>query len=475
LRTAKKLSFLNTYKNIFFALLGGIIFLISKNNGMFWDNVLFASKMGNQLYYNSIFNWTIPDNFDPGHPPFLGFLLAIFWKIFGYKLWVSHLLMLPFVIGFFYQLYNFIGSYLHKKQRLLLGFLVILADPTLATSFVLVNPEIIILFFFFLAINGIFKEKIFLKFIGLFFLSIISYRSMLIFAGLFLFDILNNLYINKQKLKLFLNLKFLVFYFLASLPAFIFIVWRLATKGWLQTHPDSPWAGLWQFASPQIFFKNCVVLVWRYLDFGRIFIFLFLLISIIIYGKKIFNSTKNKQLLLLSISSVIFIIMISLFATNTFGHRYFIVSYIGFTLLSVLVVFEFYKSKKIIFTFLFLGLLTGNLWIYPKEVSQGWDATLAHIPYHSLRINAINYLDNQHIKIKNVATFFPNYNTLNTIDLSVDTRSFSKFNGKNKYVFYANVYNISDKDLSILNKNYIILKQFSNLNINITIYISNRP
>jgi hypothetical protein len=242
LLTAKKLSFLNTYKNIFFALLGGIIFLISKNNGMFWDNVLFASKMGNQLYYNSIFNWTIPDNFDPGHPPFLGFLLAIFWKIFGYKLWVSHLLMLPFVIGFFYQLYNFIGSYFHKKQRLLLGFLLILADPTLATSFVLVNPEIIILFFFFLSINCILKQKIFLKFIGLFFLSIISYRSMLLFAGLFLFDILNNLYINKQKLKLFLNLKFLVFYFFASVPAFIFIVWRLATKGWLQTHPDSPWA-----------------------------------------------------------------------------------------------------------------------------------------------------------------------------------------------------------------------------------------
>ena len=49
---------------------------------MFWDNVLFASKMGNQLYYNDLFNWTMPDSFDPGHPPFLGFLLAITWKIF---------------------------------------------------------------------------------------------------------------------------------------------------------------------------------------------------------------------------------------------------------------------------------------------------------------------------------------------------------------------------------------------------------
>jgi ABC-type enterochelin transport system ATPase subunit len=74
-----------------------------------------------------------------------------------------------------------------------------------------------------------------------------------------------------------------------------------------------------------------------------------------------------------------------------------------------------------------------------------------------------------------VATFFPNYTLLNTIDLSGDTRSFSKFNGKNKYVIYATVYNISCEDLSKLDKNYSILKQFNNLNINITIYILNRP
>jgi hypothetical protein len=83
--------------------------------------------------------------------------------------------MLPFIIGFFYQVYNFIGHYIQKKQHFLLGFLTVLADPTLATSFVLVNPEIIILFFFFHSVNGILKQKILFKFIDLFFLSIISY------------------------------------------------------------------------------------------------------------------------------------------------------------------------------------------------------------------------------------------------------------------------------------------------------------
>ncbi|MFQ3306498.1 MAG: hypothetical protein ACI9K4_001570, partial [Polaribacter sp.] len=83
---------------------------------MFWDNVLFASKMGNELFTNALFNWTMPDSFDPGHPPFLGFLLAIFWKILGHKLWVSHLLMLPFIIGFFYQLFEFTGYFIQKQR-----------------------------------------------------------------------------------------------------------------------------------------------------------------------------------------------------------------------------------------------------------------------------------------------------------------------------------------------------------------------
>ena len=103
-------------KNFLFILLGVCIFFLSKSNGMFWDNVLFASKMGNHLFDNSIFNWTIPNEFDPGHPPFLGFLLAISWKILGHKLWVSHLLILPFTIGVFHQLYKFISYFIKERK-----------------------------------------------------------------------------------------------------------------------------------------------------------------------------------------------------------------------------------------------------------------------------------------------------------------------------------------------------------------------
>lgn len=462
------------FRFVSFCILGFLIFLVSNQNGMFWDNVLFASKMGNQLYENSIFNWTMPDSFDPGHPPFLGFLLAASWKILGHHLWVSHLVILPFTIGFFYQLFRFIGYFIADVRLRFFAFLLIVIDPTISTAFVLVNPEIIILFFFFLAINGILFESKVQKFIGLLFLSIVSYRSMMLFGGIFLFEICNHLLLNKKKIKSVLNIKFLTPYVIASLPGVFFVVWRLTTKGWLQTHPDSPWAGYWHFADFEFFIRNCIVLIWRYLDFGRIFIFSFLLISFFLFRNKIIQSEKNKKLILLAITSVFFIVVTILIATNAFGHRYFIVSYIALILLAFKILQEFYTKKRLIYVLLCLGLLTGNLWVYPKNISQGWNATLGHLPYHSLRLDAIDYLNEKSINIEEVASFFPNYNILDYIDFKGDKRSFSKFNGSNIYVFYASVYNLTEEEQKSLTKHYSVLKQFHKFNTTIKIYISKK-
>ena len=43
-------------------ILGLLFLLISYDYGMFWDNVLFASKMGNHLFENGLFHCTIPDD-----------------------------------------------------------------------------------------------------------------------------------------------------------------------------------------------------------------------------------------------------------------------------------------------------------------------------------------------------------------------------------------------------------------------------
>lgn len=450
-------------------LLGIALFWASMNFGMFWDNVLFASKMGNHLYENGVFSWNIPNSFDPGHPPFLGFILAIFWNIFGHTLWVSHLAMLPFTIGLLYQLQRFTFFYTRNQSKSFFAILLLLADPTLSTAFVLVNPEVITLFFFFLALNGFLYKKTHWKFIGLFFLSIVTFRSIMLFAGFFLFDILNHLYIKQQSKKTLFHWRFIGLYALASLPAIVYVSWRLIAKGWLQTHDDSPWATYWHFSSFQKFFQNTVVLIWRYLDFGRLFVFIFLIIGFWHLKRKKATNKSMQQLLILAFSSVIFIVITVLLSTNAFGHRYFLVSYMALILVAFLILQELQTKKELVYSLLMIALITGNLWVYPEKISQGWDATLSHIPYHSLRVEAIEFLDQEKIDFKDVGTFFPNYNTQDQIDFNGDQRALSHFNKENKYVFSSNVYNLSDENYDFIQENYIEIKRFGSFPVYISI------
>ena len=109
--------------------------------------------------------------------------------------------MIPFTVGLFYQVFQLVKFYVKSNIISLLGFIIVFADPTLATQLVIVNPEIIQLFFFFLAINSILKGNYYLRITALFFLSIISLRGMMLCAGVFLFEFLNLYFIEKQKIK----------------------------------------------------------------------------------------------------------------------------------------------------------------------------------------------------------------------------------------------------------------------------------
>jgi hypothetical protein len=103
---------------------------------------------------------------------------------------------------------------------------------------------------------------------------------------------------------------------------------------------------------------------------------------------------------------------------------------------------------------LLVGLVSGNLWVYPESISQGWDASLAHTPYHSLRNEAIDSLEVLNIDVSEIASFFPNYNKIDEIDLNENPKAFTKFSNNSKYVFYSNIYNLSDEDYQILANQY---------------------
>ena len=76
--------------------------------------------------------------------------------------------------------------------------------------------------------------------------------------------------------------------------------------------------------------------------------------------------------------------------------------------------------QPLLFTMAFMGLLSGNFWVYPQPISTGWDSTLAHLPYYKLRNEMLQYIDNQGIKCSDVGTAFPNWRPSKLVDLTPD-------------------------------------------------------
>ncbi|MEQ8562303.1 MAG: hypothetical protein RID18_12400, partial [Cytophagales bacterium] len=78
------------------------------------------------FFENGLDKTLLPDNIDSGHIPAFGFYLAIWWKILGKTLWVSHLAILPFLLGIVWQS-NVLIRYFIPKPYAILSLIVFLA------------------------------------------------------------------------------------------------------------------------------------------------------------------------------------------------------------------------------------------------------------------------------------------------------------------------------------------------------------
>ncbi len=463
------------YKLILIFLVTLVSAAIGFQTGIFWDNITFVSDTGLALYENGLFNWmSVTNQIDSGHPPFIATIMALSWQLFGKSLWISHLMMLPFVYGLLLQLYNFVLNIVNHKRQSLFAFLLVLADPTLLAQLVTVNPEVLQLFFFFLSLNAVLNNNKTLKVIGLVGLSLVSYRGMMLGFGVFLIDILLHWFYYKKSLKTFISKQNILIYILSSIPAIIYIIWRLVMRGWLIKNPLNLWGNYTEYNSESgfiwNFIRNIGVLIHRNIDFGRISVIIFILIAFILFRNKI--SDKIKLLLLMAISSVIVIIITSLFINNPMGHRYFIASYLILSLTAFVMIKENVSNIKLksgLYLFLMVSLISGNFLIYPDKISQGWDSSLAHLPYWDLREKAINYLDENKIKINNTASFFPNNTSIDAVDLNGDQRAFLDFSGQENYVLYSNVFNIKDAEYEMLEDEFKIIKSFEKRGVRIEI------
>ena len=177
----------------------------------------------------------------------------------------------------------------------------------------------------------------------------------------------------------------------------------------------------------------------------------------------IFKIKEAKLLYLLFIVLLLLLPANMIWAKSLLGYRYFLPIYLSFSLLCATILFSLEMGKKFrkaLISIWLVVMITGNFWIYPEKISQGWDSTLGHLPYYKTRVQALEYLDKNNIDYSEVQSFFPNISIIDDIDLNRDKRQFLDFDNSGSYVLYSNVYNIDDDEYDLIRNQYTIIRKF---------------
>ena len=461
---------------VVFSVLFCILTFLVAEHPFFWDTVPLASRPANWFYENGFGNFLLPVLLDNGDHPTLGIYLATVWKVFGKTLAVSHFAMLPFLIGIVIQLRKIVNRFFPDSIAIQFAvILLVLVEPTLLSQSTLVSTDLLLIFFYLLSVNSILSNNRMLLAIALIGLGNISMRGSMMVVAIFICDFALSSNYSRQFLLAKLKNRISVY-----LPVIVITgswhLYHLSATGWIGFHSESPWLESFEpFSSLSEFLHNLKMLIWLMVDYGKLS--LWLIAGLLLLSKfrpKLQLHDKPFQLLILMVAPLMVLSPTKLYYLHLMSSRYYLPVFIFLSLFTMYLVFNLKNNllKYSLFSIILASLITGHLWIYPERLSQNWDGTLAHLPYHELRKSMIDYIDDEQIPFESVGTTFPNIASMKYTDLTDDERTFSdKDLRSNKYVFYSNVFNewIVD-ELIELHENWELEKEFSSMNIYVQLY-----
>ena len=405
------------------------------------------------------------------HPPLMGFMTALLWKILGYRLWVSHVFVLFWACVLIYNVRKLIQSIFPEKFT---GWIlaIVLLESTLLTQFVVASPDFILFTAFILSLRAVLEQRKLLLAVGVFFLCCINMRG--VFVGAILFLVHNYYFYLKSgrySFKAFCRQS------LPYLPTLLILVvyfsLYLNKNGWFF---DSS-SGTGHYAKPTSFMrilKHVAEFGLRSIENGRIIIWIFgVCVAVKTFKQKKVVAPEIKALVLMFLSLnglyVIFIVI----SQMPFPSRYFMPQFFLLTLLSlygIIYIFDV-RREKLFFIVILLFELTGHLWIYPEKIAKAWDGTLAHIPYYELREDCLKYIEGKGIDYRDVSAGFCLYGDRRLIDLQ-ERRQVIASGDKRKYFIYSNISNVDDSFADSLRNQYywIPLKRFDKGFVSIVVY-----
>jgi hypothetical protein len=218
-----------------------------------------------------------------------------------------------------------------------------------------------------------------------------------------------------------------------------------------------------------------VVVAWRLVDFGRLFLWLGAAVLLFLHVKKRKAiSPGARTALAFFVPPLLLLTATGVTHAELTAHRYLLVCYLFFGLFvfCLLDVVASSVARRLLAGALVVGLATGHLWKYPESISMGWDSTLGHLPYYRHREKMIGYIKANGIPTESVGSDFPNLASPRITDLGEETWTFhSKDLRSDEYVLYASVFNgFSARELEELETRWVVEKEYKCLTSRMTLY-----
>ena len=447
-----------------------------QNQPFFWDTVQLAGKHAGYYFSTNFEQLLLPEQLDSGHPPTFSLYLAVCWKLFGRSLPVSHWAMSPWTVLCLLGSWRVVAHW--TPRRWVFPAVVLLwLDPVWLGQAVLVSPDIWVMAGFWWAVVGLQERQRGVLLAATCLLALTSTRGMMLTAALYGVALVWH-YLSYKQLSLRTAVRQLLPFLPAALLGGGFLVWHYTQTGWIGYHAASPWAPSFERVGWGGFAKNLAVLGWRVLDFGRVAAVLALGICGGLLLRRWKTLTDDYRSLLLRWAALplvvgIFTLPSFLMYQGLSGHRY-LLPLLQWVLIGCLVVIThpiFSRHSKIIFGIVLLSLLFGHRWIYPRHISQQWDASLAHQAYLPLRRAAFAYLDEQGIPYDSVGTVFPEIGPRNLRELGDDPRGLTDFRAhRTPYIWYSNLMNdFGDETLDTL-ADYPAVARWNSWGIELVLY-----
>lgn len=414
------------------------VWSISLFDFFFWDTVQLASKQAHFFYDGNFSSLLLPQEIDSGHLPFFGMYLASIWVLFGKSLFVSHFAILPWLILLSWALFK-LSSMVFEDYRRYWVLLFCVLDPTLLAQTTLVSPDVVLIAAFFGALVFYFNQKPVLLAVLISILSIVSMRGFILVCVLFIF----HFFYGRRVGNTILYKKQLISFILGMILSILYFGYHYVMKDWVGFHQQSPWSESFAMVDFLGYIKNALTFLWRMVDFGRIFIMLGFVLFLI-HPKVKKSIVERPWIILLILLSITFISVTIAFESLT-AHRYYLPLYLVVSFLFGRLLWQSSfsnKLKEIVSVIIIIGLLSGHFWIYPNQIAQGWDASLAHRPFFELYRKTESYLEQQKIDKIEVATFFPLLAAEKYLKLNDQTVSFVDwFQNSTSYLLLSNIFN----------------------------------